>query len=172
MTNKIIWKTDSEDPNNADNLELIGQWWSKLNNCEIIMAQRLIPESGNLDAIDWEPQRFDEKLVFNQPQLRGITLYWQKLGEEDERNITARKLELDRALQQLYIYPQAQPQIVICVTKPGIAYQTIELRDPLIVGTVKEDSCILLLRDKQQQMQVKLILSTESLQQLRESLPE
>ncbi|MGK7874562.1 MAG: hypothetical protein AB4426_15010 [Xenococcaceae cyanobacterium] len=171
METKIIWQQNSSYPDNADNFATISQWWENLNGQEIAFAQRLIPTSGNLDEIDWESQRFDEKFALQMPQIRGITLYWQKPDSEEERNITADKLELDTARQQLYIYPQSQPQLVIRVGIPEIIYQTIELKDPQIAGTSVGENCILLLRDRQQQLEVKLTLSRKSLGQLLENLP-
>lgn len=172
METNIIWQRDRENPENPEHLAVISQWWATLNGKEIAFAQRLIPESGNLNDINWETQRFDEKFAIEQPEIRGITLYWHKDGEEEERSITVRKLDFQPTRQCLDIYPQSQPQIVIRAIKLEIPYQTIELSDPLIVGTTKEDRCILLLRDIKQQLQVKLTLSPHSLQQLRENLPQ
>jgi hypothetical protein len=171
MPTKIVWQQDSKNPDNVDNFAFISQWWENLNAQEVAWQQRLIPESGNLDAINWEPQQFDEKFVLQLPEIRGITLYWYKPGVDAERSITARKLELDKTGQQLYLYPQSQPQLVIRIGKPKIVYQTIELKDPLIVGKSLGDNCLLLLRDPQQQIEIKLTLSRKSLGQLLESLP-
>ena len=170
--NMIIWQQNSSNPDNADNLATIGQWWANLNGKNIDWRQRLIPASDNLDEIDWEPQKFDDKFVIKGSEVRGITLYWQKPDSEQERNLTPYKIQLDISAQKLYIYPQTQQQVVICVGTSEIIYQTIELEDPLIVGTSVEGKCILLLRDRQQQLQVKVILGSQSLAQLRESLPE
>ncbi|MGH7998742.1 MAG: hypothetical protein ACREPR_04745 [Brasilonema sp.] len=171
MTTKIIWQQDGNNRDNADNLTIISQWWANLNAQKITLEQRLIPESGNLDEINWEAQRFDEQFVLQMPEVRGITLFWYKPNSDVERNITAKKLELDTARQQLYIYPQSQSQLIIRIGKPETLYQTIELKDPLIVGASVGDNCILRLRDKQQQLEIKLTLSRQSLGQLLESLP-
>jgi hypothetical protein len=53
-----------------------------------------------------------------------------------------------------------------------IFYQTIELKDPQIAGTFIGKNYVILLRDRQQHLEVKLILSSQGLGQLRESLPE
>lgn len=171
MTSKIIWQQDSSNPDNTENFAAIIQWWESLQGQEIAWQQRLIPASGNLDEINWEPQRFDEKFALQMPQIRGITLYWQKPDSDGERNITVSKLELKTARQQLYIYPQSQPQMVIRVGTPEIIYQTIELQDPQIAGTSAGENCLLLLRDPQQQLEIKLTLSRQSLGKLLESLP-
>jgi hypothetical protein len=171
MPTKIVWQQDSSQPDNANNFAAIKQWWADLNAKEVAWQQRLIPESGNPDEIDWDSQRFDEKFALQLPEIRGITLYWYKLGSEGTRNITAKKLELDTARQKLYIYPLSQPQLVIRVGKPDIIYQTIELKDPLIAGTSVGDNCVLLLRDSKQQIEVKLTLNRTSLGKLLENLP-
>ncbi|AFY76411.1 MAG: hypothetical protein IGR93_01400 [Hydrococcus sp. C42_A2020_068] len=171
MPTKIVWQQDSSQPDNANNFTAIKQWWAALNAKEVAWQQRLIPESGNPDEIDWDSQRFDEKFALQLPEIRGITLYWYKPGSEGTRNITAKKLELDTARQKLYIYPLSQPQLVIRVGKPDIIYQTIELKDPLIAGTSVGDNCVLLLRDSRQQIEVKLTLSRASLGKLLENLP-
>lgn len=171
MATKLVWQQDSTNPDNINNFALISQWWTDLNTQEIFWQQRLISESGNLDTIDWETQRFDDKFTIQMPEVRGITLYWYKPGSEGTRNITATKLELDTVRQQLYIYPLSQSQVVIRVGKPQIIYQTFELQDPLIAGTSVGDNCIILLRDSKQQIEIKLTLSRNGLGKLLESLP-
>lgn len=160
MTTTIIWQQNSNNPDNADNFASISQWWSSLNGKEISLAQRIIPESGNLDEIDWEIQRFDEKLTLINPEIRGITVYWQKIDTEDDRNITPHKLELTSDRETLYIYPQSQPNIVIRIVFPQINYQTIELNDPQMIGAAIGDNYLLLLRDKEQKLEVKINLSS------------
>jgi len=167
----IIWQIYSSDPDNADRLATIARWWQDLNQKEVTLAQRLLPENGNFQAIDWNQQKFDEKFTISQAQIRGITLYWQKSGLEVERNLTPRRLELDPNNQKLYIYPQSQQQLVVKVEIAEINYPTLELEDPLIVGTSIENKCILLLRDRTTKMQVKLVLNPQSLAQLLENLP-
>jgi hypothetical protein len=171
MSTKIVWQQDSNNPDNTNHFALIKQWWASLNAQEIIWQQRLILESGNLDDINWESQRFDEKFPLQLPEIRGITLFWYKPDSDAERSITVKKLELDTARQKLYIYPQSQPQLIVRIGKPDIIYQTIELKDPLIAGTSLGDNCVLLLRDSERQIEVKLTLSRYSVGQLLESLP-
>lgn len=172
MTSPITWQQDSNNPDNGKNLSLISQWWENLNLQEISWQQRIIPLNNNLDEIDWNSQRFDEKLTLQTPNMRGITLYWFKSSLKEEQNTTPRQLTLDIDKGDLYIYPQSQPQLVIRVNKPQIVYQTVEVKDPLIVGNSVGDKYILLLRDKQQQLQVKITLSQSSLSQLLNSLPK
>jgi hypothetical protein len=170
METKIIWQQDTSNPENANNLAKIGQWWASLKDREIVWKQRLIPTDGDLTAIDWEQQRFDEKFALKEPQLRGITIYWRKPDSERELNITVKKLELDLAKQQIYIYPQLQPQVVIRVNTPEIIYQTIELTNPQVAATAVGDNYLLLLRDTEQQLQVKVILSHPSWEKLVKDL--
>ena len=168
----IIWQQNTSDPNNPDNLAIIKQWWANLKGKEIAFAQRLLGETGNLKEIDWEPQKFDENFAIVAPEIRGITLYWQKPDSERERNLTPYKLALDITAQKLYVYPQTQQQVVIRVGTEEIIYQTVEIEDPLIVGTSTQDKYVLLLRDRQKQVQVKITLGSESLALLKKSLPQ
>lgn len=172
MASPITWQQDSSNPDNGNNLSLISQWWEKLNLQEISWQQRIIPTNGDINEIDWNSQRFDEKLTLQRPQMRGITLYWCKSSLKEEQSTTPRQLTLDMTTGDLYIYPQSQPQLVIRVNKPQIIYQTIEVKDPLIVGNSLEDNYVLLLRDKQQKLQIKITLSQSSLSQLLNSLPK
>lgn len=172
MASQIIWQPESNNPDNPNYLALISQWWEKLDSQEILWQQRLIPPSEELTDIDWNQQGFDEKLSLKSPQVRGITLYWRKPTLKDEINTTPRKLILDINKGDLYIYPQSQPQLVIRVNKPQIVYQTIEIKDPLIVGNQAGENYILMLRDKEQQLQVKITLSPNSLRQLMDNLPQ
>ncbi|HHP7229291.1 MAG TPA: hypothetical protein ACFCUY_00355 [Xenococcaceae cyanobacterium] len=168
---KIVWQQNSDNLQNADNLGAIGQWWSKLATQEITWQQRLIPEDQDITAIDWETENnFDEKLILVQPQLRGITIYWSKNQQQQERNITVRKLELDTEQQKLYIYPQSQPQVLIRVGLAEIVYHTIELNNPSIVGGAVKKDYLLLLRDKTQKLEVKVTLSSDNLIKLLDSL--
>lgn len=170
MTSSITWQQDSDNPDNGKNLSLISQWWEQLNLQEISWQQRIIPSSGEINEIDWSSQGFDEKLTLQTPKIRGITLYWSKSSLKDEQSTTPRQLTLDMTRGDLYIYPQSQPQLVIRVNKPQIIYQTIEVKDPLIVGNTVGDNYILLLRDKQQQLQIKITLTKNSLNQLLTNL--
>jgi hypothetical protein len=166
MDTTIIWQQNISKPENADNLAKIGQWWANIKDKEVIWQQRLIPENGNLKDIDWEFQGFDAKFKLLMSQLRGITLYWQKPDLKQELNITPSKLVLDLSKQQLDLYPQSQPQVVIRVSIPTISYQTIELTNPQIASTLVGENYLLLLRDRQQQLEVKVTLNRETLVKL------
>jgi hypothetical protein len=74
MATNLVWQQDSTNPDNISNFALISQWWTTLNAQEIFWQQRLIPVTGDTEAIDWEPQRFDDKFVIQMPEVRGITL--------------------------------------------------------------------------------------------------
>ncbi|GFE69245.1 hypothetical protein [Chroococcus sp. FPU101] len=167
MSNLIIWQQDRTPAENAVPLTQIEQWWQDLNLKQVSWQQRLIPENGE---INWEAQRFDENMTLEMPQIRGITLYWHKFTFEDERSITPQKLILDPVAETLEIYPQSQSNLVIRISKLGVIYQKFELTDPLIVGKTTDKQTILLLRDKQQQLEIKIHLSSNSLKQLLNTL--
>ncbi len=166
MSNNLIWQQNSSDRSNGDNLEAITNWWSNLAGKEISWQQRLIPASNDLQEIDWQLQKFDETFVLQTPQLRGITLFWRNEKIADERNITPSKLQLDLTQQQLYIFPQSQSQVVIKIYLPELIYQKLDLVNPQIAATIKDDSGIILLRDATQKLEIKVILSGEQLNQL------
>ena len=130
MQGKIIWQQSSTKPENPGNLALISQWWRSLANKEITFAQRMIPQSGEVDELNWEPQRFYQLFELKSPEIRGITLYLRKLDSDQERNTTPDQLVLDTRRQQLYIFPQSQKQLVIRVELPQITYETIEIKNP------------------------------------------
>ncbi len=171
MQPKIIWQQNSNNPENGNNFAIIQQWWTNLNTKKIAWRQRLIPQSGDVSQLDWEPQRFDEVFKLQIPQIRGITLYWRKADSEQERSTTPRKLEFDEHSQQLYIYPQSQKELVIRVGIPEIVYQKVAITNPQWEGSSAGDNYILTLRDNQQQLEVKLTLSPENLAQIKEQLP-
>ncbi|MEC4983979.1 MAG: hypothetical protein SAJ37_00935 [Oscillatoria sp. PMC 1068.18] len=165
---KITWTTNSTNPKNPQQLATIQDWLTSLNGKEVTLAQRLIGENGNASDLNWEPQRFDEKFVIEKPQIRGITVFWYKQNSDVERNLTPEKLELDPQTQKLYIYPQSQKQVVVRIGLATVEFETIDLQDPLIVGTAAGEKRIILLRDKQQQIDVKLTLSPENISKLIE----
>lgn len=171
MQGKIIWQQGSSKPENLSNLAFISQWWSSLANKEVTFAQRLIPQSGEVDEINWEPQRFDEVFELQNPELRGITVYWQKIDSPQERNTTPHQLLLDTRRQQLYIFPQSQKQLVMRVTLPEIIYETIEIKNPQLEYASTATNSILTMRDAQQRLEVKVTLSPEVLNQLKQQLP-
>lgn len=165
MTNHLIWQQNSNDLSNADNLKAIADWWSSLNGKEVVWQQRLISSSYPQD-IDWQPQKFDEKLILQTPQLKGITLYWHSDKVKDERNITPNKLQLDTARQRLYIFPQSQSQVVISISLPEVVYQKLFLSDPQIAATVKNNKAVVLLRDEAQKLEIKITFSDRQLNKL------
>lgn len=172
MQSKIIWQQSSSKPDNADNLAFISQWWSSLANKQVTLAQRLIPQNGEIEAINWENQRFDEVFALNSPQIRGITVYWRKSDTDQERSTTPQQLVLDPRRQQLYVFPQSQNQLVIRVGLPEISYETIEIANPQIeYKQASNANYLLVLRDTTQQIEVKVALTPENLQQLKQQLP-
>ncbi len=172
MQPKIIWQQNSDNPENGNNFATISKLWTSLNDRKIAWRQRLIPETGDVRELDWEPQRFDEVFKLESPQIRGITLYWRKPDSEKERSTTPYKLELDSDRLQLYIYPQSQKDLVIRVGIPEVVYQKIEITNPQWQGTSVGENHLLTLRDNQKQLEIKLTLSPENLAQLKEQLPE
>jgi hypothetical protein len=172
MLNPLLWQSANPHPDNLDNFQIISQWWQDLNLKEVFWQQRLIPDTGSLEDINWEQQGFDEKFSIQMPQIRGITLYWHKSTFADERSMTPKQLILDREREQLDIYPQSQPSLVIRVTKTHLVYQKFELKNPLLVGKKAESEYILLIRDKEQQIEVKINLSPENYRQFLETMTE
>jgi hypothetical protein len=166
MVNKLIWQQNSTSPDSAESLAQIAQWWAGLDKQEVSWQQRLL----TTEELNWETQKFDEKFAIQAPQLRGITIFWRKLGITEERNITAAKLELDLNRSKLYIYPQSQAQVVICVSIPQIVYQTIEVNNPQIATMARSDGRLLLLRDTQQQLELKITLDRAKLAELINNL--
>lgn len=164
----IIWQQGSSNPENGNNLAAISQWWASLHGKEIFWQQRLIAQATNASELNWEAQRFDEKFLISNSQIRGITLYWRKPDSQQERSTTPHKLELDTLHQQLYIYPQSQRDIVIKVGIPNVVYQTIELKNPQVEVTAVGEIYSLILRDQLQQIEVKAILSPEAIKQLNQ----
>ena len=164
-----LWQQNSSQPDNRENLAAIAQWWSNLAGQEILWQQRLIPASGDLQDLDWQPQKFDQKLILQAPQLRGITLYWRN-NNTDERNITPQKLQLNIAKQQLYVFPQTQSQVVISVSLPQTVYQKLNLSNPQIAATIKDGNGIILLRDETEKLEIKVTLDSARVNQLLDRL--
>lgn len=170
MQDKIIWQQSSTKPENRDNFAFIGQWWQSLANNKVTFAQRMIPQSGEVDELNWDLQRFDEVFEIKNPDVRGITLYWRKPDSEQERNTTPHQLVLNTRRQQLYIFPQSQQQLVMRVELPQIIYQTIELQNPQLEYTPAGQNYILTLRDAQQRIAVKATFNLDALNQLKQLL--
>jgi len=167
MQLKIVWESGSTNPENADNLDRISQWWRNLNGKEISWVERLIPQIGGMSEIHWHPQRFDETFVIVNPEIRENTLYWYKLDFPIERNNTVQKLELDNIQQQLYLYPQLESELVIRIGIPEVKYQTLELNNPEIA--LGEDN-ILLMWEAEQELEIKISLSPKNIAKLKELL--
>lgn len=132
------------------------------------------PNSPNreVDELNWELQRFDETFELKNPDVRGITLYWSKSDSSQERNTTPHQLVLDSRRQQLYIFPQSQKQLVIRVGVPQIVYETIEMKNPQLEYSSVGENHSLTLRDAEQKLEIKVILSSHLLQQLKQQLTE
>ena len=170
MTNNLIWQQNSNEPDNGENLAAIAKWWSSLEGKEISWQQRLIASKDNLQEIDWQPQKFDEKFVLLTPQLKGITIFWLNNKAADERNITPSKMQLDLTKQVLYVFPQSQSQVVIRISLPQTAYQKLSVINPQIAATIKDGSSIILLRDDTEKLEIKVTLDKERLSQLLDRL--
>lgn len=166
--NDRVWQQNSSEPDNRD-LAAIAQWWFNLAGKEVVWQQRLIPASSDVQDLDWQPQKFDEKLTLQAPQLRGITIYWRN-NKTDERNITPSKLQLNTAQQRLYIFPQTQSQVVIRVSFPQTVYQKLDLSNPQIAATMKDGEATILLRDETEKLEIKITLDRARVNQLLDRL--
>lgn len=161
-----LWLSGGNSPDNGIHLDIIRQWWVALQGQEIQWQQRLLPSDGDLTHLDWQPQRFDEIFTIKKPEIRGITLYYCKPESPQELNITPLKLELDDQQKQLYIFPQSQVNLVIRVGSYQPPYELIELTDPdLAVG-----NGMILFRDHQQLIDIKIKLSSDRLKLLKSKL--
>lgn len=167
MQLKIVWESGSNDPENAEILDRIGEWWANLNGKEITWVERLIPQIGGQSEIHWHPQRFDETFVIVNPELRSDTLYWYKPDSPVERNTTVQKLELDNLQQQLYVYPLLESELIIRIGIPAVKYQTLDLNNPEIA---LGENNILLLWDADRELEIKIALSGENFAKLKELL--
>lgn len=170
MQVKAVWQQGSSNPENAANFATISQWWAGLGGKEITWRQRLVPPSGNVSELNWEPQRFDEVFLISHPEVRGITLYWRKPDSKDDRNATPHKLELDQLQQQLYIYPQSQREVVIQVGLPQVVYQKVKLKNPQLTIAPTETQPLLIWRDEAQRLEVQVSLTPEQVAQLKQQL--
>ncbi|MEM7591343.1 MAG: hypothetical protein AAF383_07460 [Cyanobacteria bacterium P01_A01_bin.83] len=170
MNNDLIWQQNSLQSDNRDNLNAIAQWWSSLAGQEITWQQRLIPDSKDLQDIDWQPQKFDEHLVLDSAQIRGITLFWHSPKALTERNLTPNKLQLNLPNQTLYIFPQSQSQVLVKVSLPKIIYHKLNLSNPHLAATIKDGQGIILLRDEIKKLEITVTLNQPQIAQLLESL--
>jgi len=55
---------------------------------------------------------------------------------------------------------------------PSILYQTIEIKNPQLEYSLAGQNHILTLRDAQQQLELKITLSQDELNQLKQQLPQ
>jgi hypothetical protein len=170
MQVRTVWQQGSSDPNNAAQFATIQQWWHSLNGQEITWRQRLLPQSGNVSDLNWESQRFDEVFIVHTPEIRGITLYYRKPDSSEERSTTPYKLELDQVRQQLYVFPQSQKELVIQIGLPKVNYQTVEVKSPQWETAVVGSDRVLTLRDEAQKLEIKITLTPDNLNQLKQSL--
>ena len=131
----IVWQAQLQTAENGQNFNIIADWWKSLDTKSVLWKQRIIPESGE---IDWEPQRFDTTFVCSEPDVRGITLYWKKEAEDQEKNITPVKMEFDSTRQQIYVYPENQENLVISVEVPDAVRETVRMKNP---GWFSEQVC-------------------------------
>lgn len=165
----IVWQIGSSNPDNTNNLALIRQWWTGLNGKEVTWRQRQLSPTVEVGGLNWDAQRFDEVFVLTTPELRGITLYWRKPDAPDqERSTTPHKLEFDQLRQQLYVFPQSQKELVIRVGVPEIVYQQVEVNHPQI--QYDSPRRILTVRDEAQVLEVKINLTPEQVNQLKQQL--
>jgi hypothetical protein len=170
MQPSIIWSAGGNTPENPAHLDEIRHWWQQLRDRKIFWQQRILPADAHPQELDWQPQRFDEVFAIQNPDLRGITLYWQKPDASQERNITPSRLELDRPASCLYVYPQSQSQVVLRIGLPQVRYESIELSSVELSYVADSDPPMLIIRDPQQRVEVKVKLDGDRLAQLKQQL--
>jgi len=170
MQVKVVWQQGSPNSENASHFATISQWWMNLSGKEVTWRQRLIPATGSIADLNWEPQRFDETFAIGSPEIRGITLYWRKPDSKDERSVTPHKLELDNLQQWLYVYPQSQREVVIRIGVPQIVYQQIKIDQPQWAVTTAADKTSLTIRDPSQRLEIQVNLNPDNLAQLKQQL--
>ncbi|MEM6500271.1 MAG: hypothetical protein AAF685_00360 [Cyanobacteria bacterium P01_C01_bin.89] len=164
----VVWRYGDSDPENPAHFETISQWWSRLNGQTITWRQRLMDQTSDPRQLDWEVERFDEQFVCHGAEVRGISLYWQKVGQDNERNSTPAKLELDTLHQHLYIYPKSQPDLVIRVGLPEVTYQTLTVTASQWEVAAKSGGYQLSVLDKTQGLKVEIALSAEQMEALKQ----
>jgi hypothetical protein len=176
MASTITWKSGDSNPDlnpdNEANLAQIANWWSTLLGQRIVWKQRPIPTSGNTSDISWEAaEQFDETFLLQNPELKGITLYWGKPDAAEVRNLTPKCLELDLYNQHLYIDPASGKNYQIRVSLPQIVYQNLSLNNPQITSMTKPNGeVVLLLRDQGQRLEIKVDLNQDNVNLLRQKL--
>ncbi len=161
----LLWQFGSDDPKNAEALAQVQQWWSRLDGKAVTWQQRVSQGAAPID-LDWETQRFDETFSIVSPELKGITVFWSKANEDQTRDLTASRLDLDRTEQALYITPKSKPDVVVRVCVPQPKYESIALTASVV--TVVGET--LVIRDRGQMLEVRASLSAEQIAQLKTDL--
>jgi hypothetical protein len=161
----VLWQFGSDDPNNVEALAQVQQWWSRLEGKAVTWQQRVSQGVAPIE-LDWEAQRFDEQFAIVSAELKGITVFWSKAGEDLKRDMTASRLELDRTEQALYITPKSQPDVVVRVCVPQPKYESIALTASVV--TVVGET--LVIRDRGQMLEVRASLSAAQIAQLKADL--
>ncbi|OIP76700.1 MAG: hypothetical protein AUK48_05450 [Oscillatoriales cyanobacterium CG2_30_44_21] len=171
MDSTITWSLGGSDPESEANFLRISQWWESLAGQEILWQQRpLSEESGNV-AIDWSKQILDETFTIQNPSLRGITIYWMKPNNPEERNISVGYFQLNLFNQQLDILPSSGRSYQLRITLPKIVYQKIQLPNPQFGSiTQANGDSIILFRDEAQRIEVQVDLSAENISVLKQKL--
>lgn len=171
MESTITWTLGSNDPNAEANLARINQWWSSLTGQEILWQQRPIDENTDRTAIDWSKQALDETFTIQSPSLRGITLYWYKPNNPDERNISVGYLKLDLFNQYLDVLPSSGRNYQLRITLPKIVYQKIHIDDPQFGSLIQPNGdAVLLLRDEKQRIEIQINLNASNVALLKQKL--
>lgn len=170
MQPKILWQYGSNNPDNSANLDAIRLWWGKLRGKTVLWQQRIVPDGKNAEDLDWEAQRFDDRFPITDPELKGITIYWRKPEETDLHNITASTLELDPSRQRLFVYPKSRPNVAIRVAIPEVKFDTLELSAPKVQCVTGDNKALLVFRDENQLLEVKVKLDAKGLASLKQQL--
>lgn len=161
----VLWQFGSDDPSNAAALAQVQQWWSQLDGKTVTWQQRVNQGVAPIE-LGWETQRFDEQFAIVSAELKGITVFWSKAGEDLKRDMTASRLELDRTEQALYITPKSQPEVVVRVCVPQPKYESITLTASVV--TVVGET--LVIRDRGQMLEVRATLTATQIAQLKTDL--
>lgn len=168
-----LWQAGVQSPENAKNLGMIAEWWKSLGTKNVQWKQRMIPPTGQ---IDWNPQKFDESLVFTETDLRGITLFYRKKDGKEMGAMTPAKLEFDFVHQWLNIYPETQPTLVIRIEAPDIEWKSLPMTNPEWIGNANTDAAgniigyQLLIRDAVSQIEVQIEMDANSLNFLKNAI--
>ncbi|MGA1133134.1 MAG: hypothetical protein ACO31I_12875 [Prochlorotrichaceae cyanobacterium] len=168
---RCVWYQGNTDPDAVNQFQTIQAWWANLNGKEIVWQQRMHGGSDDLQSLDWSSQRFDERFFVQNPNIKGITLYWTKANDSDrEQSTTPQRLELDQEHQHLYVFPQSQQGLVLRITLPQVVYQTITLKNPEMSIAALEAYQVLTFKDEDKLIKVQVALSPEALLGLKNQL--